>query len=308
MADTKLTALTELAATPASGDLAYIVDVSDTTDGSNGTSKKITRTNLIGGLAASGANSDITSLTGLTTALTVAQGGSGVATLTGILKGNGTSAFTAVTAPSGAIVGDTDTQTLSGKTLTAPKFATGGFIADANGNELHIFTTTASALNEWTFANAATGANPTLTMSGETNVGWDVKMKGTGKFRKPTVVIVPVVAAGTNTATGDAKAFFTIPEELNGMNLTGVGATVYTAGTTNTTDIQIRNKTDIADMLSTKITIDSTETDSSTAAVAAVINAATDDVVTGDVIAIDVDAVSTTAAQGLVVKLRFELP
>jgi hypothetical protein len=52
--------------------------------------------------------------------LKVAKGGSGAATLTGILKGNGTSAFTAVTAPSGAIVGDTDTQTLTNKTLTNP--------------------------------------------------------------------------------------------------------------------------------------------------------------------------------------------
>ena len=52
--------------------------------------------------------------------LTVAKGGSGAATLTGILKGNGTSAFTAVTAPSGTIVGTTDTQTLSAKTLTNP--------------------------------------------------------------------------------------------------------------------------------------------------------------------------------------------
>ena len=52
--------------------------------------------------------------------LKVAKGGSGAATLTGILKGNGTSAFTAVTAPSGTIVGDTDTQTLTNKTLTNP--------------------------------------------------------------------------------------------------------------------------------------------------------------------------------------------
>jgi hypothetical protein len=54
------------------------------------------RTNL--SVAASGANSDITSLAGLTTALTVAQGGTGVATHTskGVLIGNGTSAVTTV--------------------------------------------------------------------------------------------------------------------------------------------------------------------------------------------------------------------
>ena len=47
------------------------------------------------GSAALGANSDITSLTGLTTALSVAQGGTGAATLTGYVKGTGTTAMTA---------------------------------------------------------------------------------------------------------------------------------------------------------------------------------------------------------------------
>jgi len=68
-------------------------------------------------------NTDLDSIDALFDAgpvLKVAKGGSGAATLTGILKGNGTSAFTAVTAPSGAIVGTTDTQTLSAKTLTNP--------------------------------------------------------------------------------------------------------------------------------------------------------------------------------------------
>lgn len=50
------------------------------------------------GAAASGANSDITSLSGLTTLFTVAQGGTGVGTITGLVKGNGTSAFTAASA------------------------------------------------------------------------------------------------------------------------------------------------------------------------------------------------------------------
>lgn len=50
--------------------------------------------------------------------LPVASGGTGATTLTGILVGNGTSAFTTVTAPSGALVGTTDTQNLTNKTLT----------------------------------------------------------------------------------------------------------------------------------------------------------------------------------------------
>jgi len=74
-------------------------------------------------------------------------------------------------------------ETLSNKTLTAPKIANAGFIADANGNEQVIFTTTASAVNELTVANAATGGNPSVTASGgDANVGIDVNLKGTGTF------------------------------------------------------------------------------------------------------------------------------
>lgn len=73
------------------------------------------------------------------------------------------------------------TQTLSNKTLTAPKFASGGFIADANGNEALIFTTTASAINEVTLANAASGGNPLFsTTGGGTNIGLDFLTKGAG--------------------------------------------------------------------------------------------------------------------------------
>ena len=75
-------------------------------------------------------------------------------------------------------------QTFTNKTLTAPKFADLGFIADANGNELVIFDTVTSAVNEVTFANAATTGTPTLTASGgDTNVGLNFAGKGTGKFK-----------------------------------------------------------------------------------------------------------------------------
>lgn len=54
----------------------------------------------------------------VTGVLPVANGGTGAATLTGLLKGTGTSAVTVVTAPSGAVVGDTDAQTLTNKRIT----------------------------------------------------------------------------------------------------------------------------------------------------------------------------------------------
>ena len=78
-------------------------------------------------------------------------------------------------------VGDvtlTGTQTLTNKTLTSPKIGTS--ILDTNGNELFLLTATGSAVNELTYANAATGNNPSFTASGETNVGINFIPKGTG--------------------------------------------------------------------------------------------------------------------------------
>lgn len=54
----------------------------------------------------------------VTGTLPVANGGTGATTLTGIVKASGTSAFTAVTAPTGTIVGTTDTQTMTNKRVT----------------------------------------------------------------------------------------------------------------------------------------------------------------------------------------------
>ena len=51
LSNRQVTDLTELNATPADGDLLHIVDISDTTDDPEGTSKKVTRANLVGGLA-----------------------------------------------------------------------------------------------------------------------------------------------------------------------------------------------------------------------------------------------------------------
>ena len=57
--------------------------------------------------------------------LKVSKGGTGAATLTGVVIGNGTSAFTVKTNPSGAFVGTTDTQTLTNKTVENGTFTNG---------------------------------------------------------------------------------------------------------------------------------------------------------------------------------------
>jgi hypothetical protein len=89
------------------------------------------------------------------------------------------------------------TDTLTNKTLTAPKIADAGFIADANGAEQIIFQTTASAVNELEVTNAATGNPPILGASGETNVDVHIKPKGSGETRIGTGA-----AAATLTTDG----------------------------------------------------------------------------------------------------------
>lgn len=122
------------------------------------------------------------------------------------------------------------------------------------------------------------------------------------------LISVQVDPIGVSAATGNDQAYFYIPQEMGGWNLVGVAAVVETAGTTGTIDIQIRNATQAADMLSTVMTIDSGETSTGTAATPPVIDTANDDVATGDRIQVDVDAVQTTPSQGLTVFCSFQLP
>jgi hypothetical protein len=84
----------------------------------------------------------------------------------------------------------TGVETLTNKTLTAPKIANGGFVADANGNEQIIFTTTASAVNELTVVNSATSNAPEISSTGgDTNIDLKITPKGTGNVLLSGIVI-----------------------------------------------------------------------------------------------------------------------
>jgi hypothetical protein len=58
-----------------------------------------------------------------------------------------------------------------------------GDVIDTNGNELLKVTATASAVNEVTLTNAATGNKPSLSATGgDTNIGFELVSKGTGEI------------------------------------------------------------------------------------------------------------------------------
>ena len=140
---------------------------------------------------------------------------------------------------------DSGTQTMSNKTLTAPKFADAGFIADANGAELLIFQTTSSAVNQIDVTNAATGNPPSFTATGgDTNIGLTLAAKGTGAINLTagSDVVIPAnigLTFGTGekiegddtdlTVTSGAKINLSATTDVHIPQ--GVGLVFDTAGT-----------------------------------------------------------------------------
>jgi hypothetical protein len=86
----------------------------------------------------------------VTGTVAVANGGTGATTLTGVVVGNGTSAFTTVTAPSGTLVGTTDTQTLTNKRVTprmnSQSTTASPFAWNSDSFDTQAFTALANAL------------------------------------------------------------------------------------------------------------------------------------------------------------------
>jgi len=124
--------------------------------------------------------------------------------------------------------------TLTNKTLTAPKIADAGFIADASGNEQIIFQTIGSAVNELEISNAASGNGPILGASGETNVPINITAKGTGNIllNAGADVVIPV-NIGLQFVDANEKI------ESDGTDLTvNSGAKI---NLTATTDVHIPN-------------------------------------------------------------------
>ena len=124
---------------------------------------------------------------------------------------------------------------------------------------------------------------------------------------------IHVTAWTTSNAVTVGAFYFRIGNKLAGLNLVYVHAEVITAGTATAGDIftvDIHNVTQAdADILSTNITIDSTDTGSDEATAQPAIDADQDDMQENDVIRIDIDEIfARTASKGLIITLGFDIP
>lgn len=189
-------------------------------------------------------------------------------------------------------------------TLTTPRFADLGFIADANGNELIVMDTVASAVNEIKVANAATGSAPEIAaQGGDTNISLQLTPKGTGIVKGELKrFMVRILDSATALTTGTTKGGdFRISNRA--ITVKAVGAYVDTAAT-GATLIAIDINEAGTTILSTKITLDASEKSSETAATPPVIS---DSAIAADaVVTIDIDAIgNTTPGNGLTVWIDY---
>jgi len=128
------------------------------------------------------------------------------------------------------------TKTLTNKTLTAPKFADGGFIADANGNELIMLQTASSAVNQLEVTNSATGGAVVIGASGDdSNIDIDISPKGTGEVN---------IAAGNlnyaGTAVTSTGAELNLTDGSSSGTIVNSKAVIYGgSGEVNATTLQI---------------------------------------------------------------------
>ena len=114
------------------------------------------------------------------------------------------------------------TTTFTNKTLTAAKIVDGGFLADANGNELIKMQTTSSAVNELELTNAATGGAVVVgTSGGDSNIDLTLTPKGTGEVN---------IAAGDLNYGGTAVT--ATGAELNYLDIATLGLTAASKAVT----------------------------------------------------------------------------
>jgi hypothetical protein len=176
----------------------------------------------------------ITHLTSLTlgTALPVASGGSGAATLTGVLKGNGTSAFTAATAGTDYVAPGTAT------TFTALQtFAGTSSNADLKTSNI-IETATVSATAATGTINYDITTQSVLYYTTNASGNFTVNFRGSSGTSLNTLMATGESMSVTFLVTNGATAYYNSAVQVDGSSVTPKwqGGTAPTSGNASSID------------------------------------------------------------------------
>jgi len=170
--------------------------------------------------------------TGVTGTLPVGNGGTGATTLTGVLKGNGTSAFTAATAGTDFVAPATATTFTATQTFTGAASTLGAVFQDA----AEVITVSATAATG-TINYDVTTQN-VLYYTSNASANWTVNFRGSSGTSLNTLMTTGQVLTVTFLVTQGATAYYNNAVQVDGSSVTPKyqGGTAFSSGNTSSID------------------------------------------------------------------------
>lgn len=203
--------------------------VTFTFPGADGSASQFLQTNGSGVLSFAGVNlaSDVTGT------LPVGNGGTGVTTVTGILKGNGGSAFSAATAGTDYVAPGTATSFTATQTFNGSSSTLAMVLADAAE------TTTVSATAATGTINYDVTTQSVLYYTSNASANWTVNLRGSSGTSLNTLMSTGQSVTVAFLVTQGSTAYYNSAVQVDGSSVTPKwqGGTAPTAGNASSIDV-----------------------------------------------------------------------